>query len=166
MFPAHLPSPMSPRVKPPAGTSPTWPTSTHPSRWFFPSYQQSPRRPALVPGVDSNAAQQWPKHLGRPSPPHGRPVGPPTPQQGLTPPHGRRAPSHRNAAAWSIGTRLALVQTISLPPRHPCTCTPQTKNRRNLHRVTTKPLSVHSTCWQSLITLRSRPPLPLSLLVH
>ena len=103
----------------------------------FPSYQQTPHRPTLAPGVDRNAAQQWPKHLGRPSPPHGRPVGPPTPPQGLPPPHGRRAPSHRNAAAWCIGTRLALVQTNSLPPRHPCTCTPQTKNWRNLHRVAT-----------------------------
>ena len=36
--------------------SPTWPTSTHPSRWFFPSYQQTPCRPALAPGVDHNAA--------------------------------------------------------------------------------------------------------------
>jgi len=85
----------------------------------------------------SPAAQQWPKHPGCPSPPHGRPAGPPTPPQGLPPPHGRRAPCHRNAAAWCIGTRLALVQTISLPPRHPCTCTPQTKNWRNLHRVAT-----------------------------
>ena len=149
MFPAHPPSPMSPHVRPPAGTlapsssrrhrhvPSTWPTLTHPSRWFFPSYQQTPRRPALAPGMDRNAAQQWPKHLGRPSPPHGHPVGPPTPPQGLPPPHGHRAPCHRNAAAWSIGTRLALVQTISLPPHHPCTCTPQTKNRRNLHRVAT-----------------------------
>ena len=148
-FRAHPPSPMSPRVRPPAGTlapsssrrhrhlSPTWPTLTHPSRWFFLSYQQTPRRPALAPGVDHNLAQQWPKHLGCPSPPHGRPVGPPTPPQGLPPPHGHQAPSHRNAAAWSIGTRLALVQTISLQPRHPCTCTPQTKNWRNLHRVAT-----------------------------
>ena len=66
---------MLPRVRPPAGTlapsssrrhrhlPPTWPTSMHPSRWFFPSYQQTPRRPALAPGVDHNAAQQWPKHL-------------------------------------------------------------------------------------------------------
>ena len=122
----------------PPEPSPTWPTSTHPSRWFFLSYQQTPRCPALAPGVDRNAAQQWPKHLGRPSPPHGRPVGPPTPLQGLPPPHGRRAPCHRNAAAWSICTRLALVQTISLPPRHPCTYTPQTKNLRNLQRVATK----------------------------
>ena len=59
-FRAHPPSPMSPRVRPPAGPSPTWPTSTHPSRWFFPSYQQTPRRPALAPGMDRNAAQQWP----------------------------------------------------------------------------------------------------------
>src|SRR6185295_5798056 len=65
--------------------SPTWPTSTHPSCWFFSSYQQNPRRPALAPGVDHNAAQQWPKHLGCPSPPHSRPVGPPTPPQGLSP---------------------------------------------------------------------------------
>ena len=105
MFPAHPPSPMSPRVRPPAGTlapsssrrhrhlPPTWPTSTHPSRWFFPSYEQTLRRPAFAPGVDHNAAQQWPKHLGRPSPPHGCPVGPPTPPQGLPPPHGRRAPA-------------------------------------------------------------------------
>ena len=46
MFPAHPPSPMSPRVRPPAGTlapsssrrhrhvPSTWPTSTHPSHWF------------------------------------------------------------------------------------------------------------------------------------
>ena len=44
---------------------------------------------------------------------------------------------HRNAAAWYIGTRHALVKTDSLQPRHPCTCTPQTKNWRNLHRVAT-----------------------------
>ena len=138
MFPAHPPSPMSPCVRPPAGTLSDLAESTHPSCWFFSSYQQTPCRPALAPGVDRNAAQQWPKHLGRPSPPHGRPVGPPMPPQGLPPPHGRRAPCHRNAAAWSIGTCLALVQTISLPPRHPCTCTPQTKNRCNLHRVATK----------------------------
>ena len=36
--------------------SPTWPTSTHPSRWFFPSYQQTPCRPTLALGVDHNAA--------------------------------------------------------------------------------------------------------------
>ena len=72
-----------------------------------------------------------------PSPPHGHPVGPPTPPQGLSPLHGRRTPCHGNAAAWCIGTCLTLVQTISLPPCHPCTCTPQTKKWCNLHRVAT-----------------------------
>jgi len=44
----------------------------------------------------SPAAQQWPKHLGRPSPPHGRPAGPPTPPQGLPPPQ-RHYMVHRHA---------------------------------------------------------------------
>jgi len=174
-FRAHPPSPMSPRVRPPAGTlAPS--SSLTPSPSLSDSADVNASQPLVFPEPPTNstlsrlgarsgspAAQQWPKHLGRPSPPHGRPAGPPTPPQGLPPPHGRRAPCHRNATAWCIGTRLALVQTISLPPHHPCTCTPQTKNRRNLYRVATKPRLVHSTCWQSLITLRSRPPLPLNL---
>ena len=68
-----------------------------------------------------------------------------------TPPHG---PSAR-ASLLSKPSRCH--HAIRVPAHH------RPRNRRNLHGVATTPLSVHSTCWQSLITLRSRPPLPLRL---
>ena len=70
---------------------------------------------------------------------------------------------NRNAAAWYIGTRHALVKTDSLQPRHPCTCTPQTRKSTQSPQSRDYTQLVHSMCWQSLITPRSRPPLPLNL---
>src|SRR6185312_2851167 len=174
-FRAHPPSPMSPRVRPPAGTlAPS--SSLTPSPSLSDSADVDASQPLVFPELPTNStpsrlgarngSQRGPAVAQASGPPFStaRSSGRASNATARSPAFaGRRAPCHRNAAAWCIGTCLAFVQTISLPPRHPCTCTPQTKNWRNLHRVATKPLSVHSTCWQSLITLRSRPPLPLNL---
>ena len=106
----------------------------------------------------SPGAQQWPKHLGRPSPPHGRPAGPPTLPQGLSPPHGRRAPCrrmvHRHAPRSCPNHLAATAPSVYLHTTdQELAQSPQSHDYTQL---------VHSTCWQSLITPRSRPPLPLT----
>jgi hypothetical protein len=165
---------MSPCVQPPAGAlaplssrrhrhpSPTSPMSMHPSRWFFPSYQQTPRRPAF--GARSGS-QRGPVVAQASGPPFST-----VRSSGRT----SSATTRSHASTWSLS---------SLPPqcrhmvhRHaPRSCPNHlaaTTTSVYLHTTDQEPAQspqsrdytqlVHSMCWQSLITPRSRPQLPLS----
>ena len=161
MFPAHPPSPMSPCVRPPTGTLsdladvdasqplvfPELPTNSTPSRLGARSGSQ--RGPVVAQA--SRPLFFTARSSGRAS----------------------NATARSPASAWSSSSlppqrrRMVHRHTPRSCPNHLAATVPSVYLHTTDQELAQSPQSrdytqlVHSTCWQSLITPRSRPPLPL-----
>ena len=160
-FQAHPPSPMTPRFRPPAETSSTWPTSTHPAVGFsrgtnklhaVPPWSQEwiATRPCSGPSIwavllHRMVVQSGLQHHRKVSRLHMVVELPAT----AMPPHGASARASLLSKPFAATAPSVYLHTTDQELAQ----SPQSHDYTQL---------VHSTCWQSLITEWSRPPLPLS----
>ena len=173
-FRAHPPSPMSPRVRPPAGTlAPSSSMTPSPSLSDLADVDAS--QPLVFPELPTNST---PSRLGARSESQRGPAvaqasGPPF-STARSSGRASNATARSPASAWSSSSlppqrrRMVHRHAPRSCPNHLAATAPSVYLHTTDQELTQSPQSrdytqlVHSTCWQSLITPRSRPPLPLT----